>query len=90
MLGLRNRSFRVFILHHRGASLMSAAPTIAPPSVAMEFEKGDLRFTMISTFGTPQDVTADEIRVKCSIRRTRSRRPSCGNSALPRQREAGD
>ncbi|MGH8457578.1 MAG: helix-turn-helix domain-containing protein [Stenotrophobium sp.] len=38
-----------------------------PPVVALEFRKDDLRlnlFTMISTFGTPQDITTDEIRVE--------------------------
>ena len=38
-----------------------------PPVVALELSKSSLRlnlFTMISTFGTPQDITTDEIRVE--------------------------
>ena len=38
-----------------------------PPVVALELSKDSQRlnlFTMISTFGTPQDITTDEIRVE--------------------------
>jgi transcriptional regulator with XRE-family HTH domain len=49
----------------RGADLARHAPPL--PVLATEFAVGDLRlelFSMMTTFGTPQDLTTDELRVE--------------------------
>jgi transcriptional regulator with XRE-family HTH domain len=50
----------------RWASLNAAAPP--PPLVAIEFRKDDLAmdfFSTVTTLGTPQDVTLQELRIEC-------------------------
>jgi transcriptional regulator with XRE-family HTH domain len=50
----------------RWASLNASAPP--PPVVAIEFRKDDLAmdfFSTVTTLGTPQDVTLQEIRIEC-------------------------
>ena len=49
----------------RWASFDAAA---LPPFVAIEFRKGDLAmdfFSTVTTLGTPQDVTLQELRIEC-------------------------
>ncbi len=48
-------------------TLWSAEDAALVPVLPLEIEKGGVRislFTVIATFGTPQDVTADELRIE--------------------------
>ena len=47
---------------------MPAVEDVQGPVLAIEFAKGATRlslFTTLATLGTPQDVTAQEIRIEC-------------------------
>jgi transcriptional regulator with XRE-family HTH domain len=54
--------------HQDAETLHSAEETALVPVLPLELDKDGTRlslFTVIASFGTPQDVTADELRIEC-------------------------
>ena len=66
-----NREAREMLDEFRGYGLVPEIPrtegSLAAPFLPMKLRKGELQleiFTMVSTFGTPQDVTLQELRIE--------------------------
>jgi hypothetical protein len=75
-IGIDGYRFVIPILHRCG--LQRATPFDAPgPLCEVHLRKGDVSIGLIGAvlaLGTPQEVTLQELRVRCSCRRTKDRK----------------